>query len=243
MRRVHREVLGLALQEKLDRAQADADSRANVTTASHWEGRRKSSYLRELLILLRRMSGPHERCMYCVDSHGTDIEHFFPKAKYRDKMYRWENMLLGCVECGRFKGDLFPLSDQQQPLLINPADEEPWDHLDFDPPTGNLVARYDPTVDAYSSKGEATVEVLQLDRREALAAVYQRTYRRLCRLVDAFLTKSQSNQDLAAELKAQDDHGLLGWIFTDAGSQDPPFATLKANYPDLWADCAGIFRP
>jgi len=133
--------------------------------------------------------GERERCMYCLDSHGTDIEHFWPKAPYPERMFTWSNLLLCCAECGRLKGDRFPL-DVGRPMLIDPTAEEPWQYLDFDPETGNLVARFDLDADDWSAKGQKTVELLQLDRREALATGYRRTYRRLAAVVEHFLSES-----------------------------------------------------
>jgi hypothetical protein len=96
-------------------------------------------------------------------------------------MFVWLNLLLCCVECGRFKGDRFPLADGA-PLLVDPTAEDPWDYLDFDPTTGNVVARFDTAANDWIAKGQATVGLLQLDRREAMAAGYRKTYRRLLRL-------------------------------------------------------------
>ena len=74
-------------------------------------------------------------------------------------------------------------------MLIDPTAEEPWQYLDFDPTTGNVVARFDLDSDNWSPKGQGTVELLQLDRREALSVGYRRTYRRLAALVERHLNE------------------------------------------------------
>ena len=191
-----------------------------------WDTARKTRALRAVLAKL-----------YCHDSHGTDIEHFWPKALYPERMFRWLNFLLCCAECGRFKGDRFPL-DNGEPLLVDPTTEDPWEYLDFDPTTGNLVARFELDRNDWSAKGQATVHLLQLDRREALAAGYQHTFRRLSALVEECLaTGAPAASDLPQRLRERDDHGLLGWCLNGAGRNLPPFTALRHQRPALWQAC------
>jgi len=186
---------------------------------------------------LRAMAGARERCMYCIDSHGSDVEHFWPKGQYPERTFIWSNMLLCCTECGRFKGSRFPLADGQ-PLLVDPSAEDPWAHLDFDPDTGNLTARYDPAGQP-SAKGETTVDLLQLDRREAMAIGNLRTYRRLSAYVREVLGRGEVDTgQLVYELQQLDDHGLMGWCFGGAGARLAPFDELRRCFPDAWAACA-----
>ncbi|RYU63190.1 hypothetical protein EWI61_01670 [Methylolobus aquaticus] len=173
--------------------------------------------------------------MYCVDSHGSDIDHFWPKATYPDRAFVWSNMLLCCTECGRFKGNRFPLSNAGQPMLVDPSAEDPWEHLDFDPDTGNLTARYLANCGAPSPKGEHTVKTLKLDRREGMAAGYRRTYLRMEACVRKALTEDAIElQKLAQDLQRADDHGLLGWCLGPVGARLEPFAELRRRAPDAW---------
>lgn len=41
------------------------------------------------------------------------------------RMFKWRNLLLCCSECGRLKGNRFPLQGKK-PLLIDPTKEQPW---------------------------------------------------------------------------------------------------------------------
>ena len=148
------------------------------------------------------------------------------------------------TECGRFKGNRFPLSGTGQPLLIDPTTNDPWDHLDFDPDTGNLTARYDAASGMSSPEGECTVRVLQLDRREALAEGYRRTYLRIVACVNAALQKAAVDPTgLAEGLRRADDHGLLGWCFGAVGSRLSPFSELRRNQPEAWDACLVIGKP
>ena len=238
MRRVTRSQLDATTLRKLHERQSRADrmkAQDELDVTSDWEAARKTKPLATVLSNLKAMAGSRERCMYCVDSHGTDIEHFWPKSVYPEKMYRWQNHLLSCTACGRIKGIQFPLWNGA-PSLIDPTAEEPWQQLDFDPITGNLTARYNPDTGAWSERGKATVETLRLDRREALARGHLRTFHRLCNRVETFLVDSTESVTILLDLlREDDDHGLLGWcVYGDGGSVEP-FCRLRQHHPDVWA--------
>lgn len=240
MRSIIRDALDPPIQEQLDQKQATVNrmqQEGTLRVSDEWQKARQTSPLQSVLATLKHMTGQRERCMYCLDSHGTDIEHFWPKAPYPERMFQWPNLLLCCAECGRFKGDRFPLSDGV-PLLVDPTAEEPWLYLDFDPITGNVVARFDIGQDDWSRKGQATVETLNLDRREALAIGYQRTFRRLVALIERFFKDDDvSNETLIEALQEADDHGLLGWCFIGTGQFESPFAELREERPETWKFC------
>ena len=246
MRRVIRPELDADVHRKLKRRQTDADRKRAAGTLDvprEWQSARQTRPLHAVLATLKAMMGARQRCMYCLDSHGTDIDHFWPKTPYPERMFVWPNLLLCCAECGRFKGDRFPLADGQ-PLLLDPTAEDPWQHLDFDPATGNVVARFDVAKNDWSAKGLTTVELLQLDRREAMAAGYQKTFRRLAALVDhALAAGSPHGAKLIRALQDADDHGLLGWCFLGSGQGMSPFSELRANHARVWAGCVAALTP
>lgn len=237
MRRVFRRDLSAKTVRELNRKQLRADMKREagmLNVNEEWQRARRNKPLKEAYDTLREMAGERERCMYCGDSHGADIEHFWPKASYPERMFRWPNMLLSCTECGRIKGDRFPLLEGV-PALIDPSIENPWNFLDFDPQTGNIVARYDLARQQYILKGVQTVAVLRLDRREAISRGYQRTFQRIEERVRAILEQPQPDADtLFHELRQADDHGLLGWCFDGSGSAVPPFTDLRERHPEVW---------
>ncbi|MCC6390465.1 MAG: hypothetical protein IT167_07670 [Bryobacterales bacterium] len=210
-----------------------------LNVEKEWAGSRKTETIRDVVRVLRKMMGSRERCVYCLDSHGADIEHFWPKTPFPERMFLWPNLLLCCTECGRMKGERFPL-DLGAPLLIDPSGEDPWTYLDFDPVTGNLTPRFDANTGAFFAKGECTVKLLQLDRREALAAGYLKTWKRLISLVGEYLpTKARTPLQLAEDLLQEDEHGLLGWCFDGSGQNETPFRELREQAPETWKTCAG----
>ncbi|SMF94788.1 TIGR02646 family protein [Methylomagnum ishizawai] len=244
MRRVKRLPLGKKAVAYLGRCQKNTNRKAEagvLDIEKEWKSARKTQTMQAVLKTLQKMMGSRERCMYCLDSHGSDIEHFRPKALHHKRMFRWRNLLLCCTECGRLKGNRFP-TDGKRPLLIDPTKEEPWEHLDFIPETGHIKARFDPRINAWSPKGEKTVETLHLDRREALEAGYLKTLRRLSRIIDNFLENpSFSASHLLESLSADDEHGLLGWIFIGTGQHHPPFKDLREQHPLIWEKCMADF--
>lgn len=245
MRRFKRIRLSKRAANTLRREQAKANLKHQAGTLNveyEWGRARKNKPLKSAVAALKTMAGPRERCMYCGDSHGTDIEHYWPKGDYPERMFRWTNMLLGCTECGRIKGTQFPLADGL-PLLVKPTIDDPWQFLDFDPVTGNVFPRFYKATGSTTPKGEKTVEVLQLDRREALAAGCQLSFSRICSQINDVLPLSAPNATvLVQELGKADGHGILGWCFRGAGVKVSPLADLRKRHPAVWEDCVEAFK-
>ncbi len=120
--------------------------------------------------------------------------------------------------------------------------DNPWDFLDFDPDTNTFVARFDTALKAPSARGTKTVEVLQLDRREALEAGYRKTNLRLVALAKAALQDTSPDPEaLCSDLRNADDHGLLGWYFSGTETRISPFHELRERHPAVWQICVAAF--
>jgi uncharacterized protein (TIGR02646 family) len=242
MRKIERVALGDRIARGLRQYQAkvDASPKDGFNAQSFWNHRRrKSKTLLAVVAALKQMAGPHELCMYCVNSEAGDIEHFRPKTPYPEHMFRWENLLLCCSICGRKKGSQFPMADGQ-PLLIDPTSENPWDYLDFEPRTGNIMARIDPVSQARMPKGLTTILTFELNSRQAVSNGYKRTFRRLKTKVEELLQREFVDDDVE-RLRQEDDHGLLGWCFGKIGQKVQPFRRLYENKPQVWAICEQTF--
>ncbi|MEU4561591.1 hypothetical protein AB0F72_24685 [Actinoplanes sp. NPDC023936] len=119
--------------------------------------------------LLRRMAPGVERCMYCGDNLGTDIDHYEPLARDPLRTFDWLNHLLACSHCNsHHKRDLFPVDERGLPMLIDPTAEDPFDHLLLSLSVGEYAA--------LSEKGRLTIEVCGLNRAD-LARGRQQAYR------------------------------------------------------------------
>ncbi|HVT09056.1 MAG TPA: HNH endonuclease [Polyangia bacterium] len=104
------------------------------------------------------MAAGRQRCMYCEDSQGTDIDHFCPKSEYPLGTFDWGNLLLACSYCNsNAKRTEFPRDEEDEPLLIDPTSEDPFEHLTFVPDTG--------TYQPQTTKGEETCRVFALNRQ------------------------------------------------------------------------------
>ncbi|MGH3858993.1 HNH endonuclease [Actinokineospora sp.] len=98
-----------------------------------------------------------QRCMYCGDSLGADIDHFDPLSRSPLRTFDWLNHLLACSVCNSHqKRDLFPVDDKGRPLLIDPTSEDPFDHLLLSLSVGEYRA--------LTPKGTATIQVFGLNR-------------------------------------------------------------------------------
>ena len=240
MRRIQRVALPKLATSYLNKRQTAADrkrSKRKLDVTGDWKSARQSKTMGTVLETLQAMMGPRQRCMYCLDSHGADIEHFRPKALFPKRIYQWTNLLLCCTECGRFKGEQFPLAGRRA-LLIDPTKDDPWEYLDFDPVTGNFCARFDIERDAWSVKGEKTVQVLKLDQREALSSGCLQTLRRLSDIIQSALTGAGVDPvALMAQMQQADDHGLLAWCFSDRGIALAAFNELHREHPAAWRQC------
>ncbi len=236
MRYINRLVLRTKEQTYLSNKQKQLTLDPSMLNAA-WKSARQTAAMHAVFEILKKMAGNRERCMYCLDSQGADIEHFKPKACFPDVMFNWSNLLLCCSNCGRWKGSSFPLDPlHSTPLLIDPTAINPWDHLDFDPVTGNLTARFDISLSQFSLIGETTIKLLHL-QRESLSQGHLRNYKRLCNAVNMALTNRDALVNITNTLLSDDEYGLLHWCFKSLGQTVEPFKTLKENYPNEWSQC------
>ncbi len=107
--------------------------------------------------LLEEMAPGYQRCMYCGDSQGTDIDHFEPLSRNPLRTFDWLNHLLACSTCNsNLKRDRYPVDDDGAPLLVDPTREDPFAHLLLTLALGTYVA--------LTPKGQATIDVCGLNR-------------------------------------------------------------------------------
>lgn len=235
MRRLSRPQLPSGSTKYLARKAANLLPSSDVEKV--WKAARRTKAMGAVAQTLDGMSGSRQRCHYCSDSRSTDIEHYWPKAAYRDRVFSWENMLWICTGCNRLKGDRFEL-DGGVPLLIDPSSDDPWEFLYYDVRTGIIVARFDRVTGVQSSRGVYTTreDVLPLNI-QAVTEGRKRTVRNLVRFVSTYLeitAPTPANTDaLIAAIADNDDYGLAQWFFRYEGADDLPFKALCQNSTEL----------
>ncbi|MFO2234298.1 TIGR02646 family protein [Pseudomonas aeruginosa] len=128
---------------------------------------------------LLQVFGPF--CCYCESyahtGHGV-IERFRPRTgtraegHYRHLQNDWRNLYWACPVCNRYKSNRFPLLgdacpdmpylytvEKELPALLDPCRDDPDEHLRFDV-SGKVIP--------LSARGESTIELLDLNRRQLL---------------------------------------------------------------------------
>jgi uncharacterized protein (TIGR02646 family) len=124
---------------------------------------RQAQWFREITLVLKMMSGPGERCMFCSGSECSQVEHFRPKAVFPLQAMEWENLLWVCGICNQIKGDRFPPDTEAGEQIINPMTENVWEFFFVDE-FGNLTERWSPELGRPHPRAHATVRILGLDR-------------------------------------------------------------------------------
>jgi len=150
--------LGLRTREVL--GAADPKQKADAL----WRSTARHRYRKEILAALLRMTSGVGRCMYCEDGPGDGVEHRWPKSRYPERTFCWENLLVVCGRCNRHKLARFPLDERGEPLLIDPTAEDPADYLELSPKQGMWVPKDE------SRKGQETLRVIKLNRWELVQA-------------------------------------------------------------------------
>jgi len=131
------------------------------------------------------------------------------------------------------------------PLLLNPAEEDPWDSLFFESKTGMIAARYEAAIEAFSPRGAHTIDpkVLPLNI-EAVTEARLRTTRNLRRAVSSLLKSfdyanpaadEEGQTNLLQAIRDNDSYGLAVWFFIRDGREESPFDDLRRNHGELWA--------
>jgi hypothetical protein len=108
---------------------------------------------------LEKMAPGVQRCMYCGDNLGTDIDHFEPIGVAPIRTFEWLNHLLACSFCNsNQKRDSYPRDPSGNALLIDPTSEDPNRHLALILSNGEYRA--------LTPQGQASIDVFGLNRAD-----------------------------------------------------------------------------
>lgn len=207
--------------------------------SSEWKSFSRLRTYDELRDLLASFLGHRRRCCFCSDSMGADIEHFWPKEKYPAKAFEYVNLLLACSVCNRKKTDTFPVDPYSNPQLINPATDDPWDHVFFTPLTGLISPKMvhdDKGQVIDDMKGAKTLELLgDIINGDPAASARRRNWphlvERLAKYCDGFYDDIASWADLFGDI---DDYGLSEWLIGREGKVHPDVTALINGNLERW---------
>jgi 5-methylcytosine-specific restriction endonuclease McrA len=166
----------------------------------------------------------HHKCAYCEVRPGhvshPHVEHYRPKGlrRFEGQMFVWGNWLLSCGICNQEKWKHFP-EENGEPMLLNPAEEEPSVHLCF----------VGPRLRGITKRGRKTVELVELDRQPL-----QDERELWLDLVNSLLLLWVESQDEQVRRECREH---LIWTLQD----DAPFAGMTRTY--LGEKCPKLAHP
>ncbi|MEM9456846.1 MAG: HNH endonuclease [Myxococcota bacterium] len=242
MQKYRRPVLHSKLSDYLAKKQDDVDrTDRRLSIQEEWKRACSTKSMRRIRRTLSLAAGPDERCMYCHDSQAVTIEHYYPKSKYEDRAFDWNNFLAICSSCNVMKGDELLLGDDGQGMMINPLDVDPWEYIEYSVETDHYTARWW-TAEEEDPKGRETLDVLSKRLEHQAVMTRRRKVRvRLQGYVSSFLRDENAQagsgniQSLIDQIVEDDTFGLCDWFFFHEGSEAQPFCSLKLRHGHVWA--------
>lgn len=236
MRRLIRVECPDPIQLELASRQSLVDTGSAV--GDEWESFRSIVMYRQLRAVLEEALGWRRRCAYCSDSNGADVEHFWPKKKFPERAFRFDNMCLICTPCNRKKSQRFPRDTAGAPLMIDPFFDDPWDSVFFAPATGWIAPRMVAVVNGipqYAPKGVATLDVLgDLVNGEPARSARRRSWADIVARFAELVTGARTATSLLDGFGDIDDYGLAEWLWFREGKDSAEVVALRQANPSEW---------
>ncbi len=194
MQRLHDPGLPTAVAKKLNVYQAEVNNSGDYPTqvaeGKRLFGSRKSdAAFRTVRERLAQMCAGAQRCVYCEDSVGDEVEHIKPKDLYPEEVFRWPNYVYACGPCNSRKNNKFavitdagcvvvtrrrgkPITPPEpgEPAFINPRIENPRVLITMDLLGTFFVLPRDGLEADQTSRADFTIETLGLNRDLLLEA-------------------------------------------------------------------------
>ena len=176
-------------QKQVDAAGSYED---RVASAKAWFSRRNkhsNRTFRKVRESLTRMCSGAQRCVYCEDSVGDEVEHIQPKDLYPCLVFVWANYVYACGRCNGGKSNKFAVISGDRvvdvtrsrggpvvppepgaPAFLNPRVEDPLGFLALDLEGTFMVLSRDDLPTIARKRTEFTIETLKLNRDVLLEA-------------------------------------------------------------------------
>ena len=176
-------------QRQVDAAGSYEDRVASAKRSFSRKNQRSNATFRRVRESLTRMCSGAQRCVYCEDSVGDEVEHIQPKALYPCLVFVWTNYVYACGRCNGGKSNKFAVISGNRlvdvtrprggpvippepgaPAFLNPRVEDPLRFLDLDLEGTFMVLARDGLPDIDRERTDFTIETLKLNRDVLLQA-------------------------------------------------------------------------
>lgn len=250
MRVVSRPPLPSGASKWLVKNQGQLIGDPSIKVSERWKARRATMNRNGLVAALKRMAGSRYRCMYCGDSEGCDVEHYYPKAdaRWRSKVFDWSNLLWICAPCNRLKNSRFELDEGGRGVLLDPATDCIWDFYDYVEESGQLAPRSDLSLVGFARADATLREGLTRLSHDVVCDSRQRAARSMRRAIRAYSASAKLPEDQEEFIVHILDAGhpeLCSWYLAGLGMQLEPFATFLlqngAIIPELRARLNNLY--
>jgi hypothetical protein len=155
---IARAQLDAKLAARLDNRTAQLYARSANSSQARAAWRSADAERRGVRTYLEEMAPGIQRCMYCGDNIGTDIDHFEPISSAPMRTFEWLNHLLACSFRNSNKRDSYPRDPSGKALLIDPTSEDPSRHLVLTLSNGEYRA--------LTLQGQASIDIFGLNRAD-----------------------------------------------------------------------------
>jgi uncharacterized protein (TIGR02646 family) len=218
----------LAKRQGIANGYTEHDSRIDPA----WKGFRKTQAAGKIATLLAWVF--HGKCAYCEQELAKDIEHYFPKSRFPDRMFLWENFLWACKNCDTEKLDEFPLDADGAPVLIHPGRDEPFDYFRWNFRSGKMILHPDP---ARGERARQTRDLLGLDQF-SITDERRNKFENVRYLLARVVKEDPVAEDTIARLRDElAPHrpwlSVIRQLFTPPNDYSPLVAAARAKLPEL----------
>lgn len=179
---------------KLVEWQAEVDNSGDYATRvgaakRRFAARSSSATFRVVRQTLSRMCSGAQRCAYCEDSVGDEVEHLLPKDLYPEQVFVWENYVFSCGPCNGGKRNKFAVIQNGQlrditrrrndpitpppngqPAFINPRSENPEELLELELSQTFMFLPREELNAIDKTRADYTINFLKLNRDVLLRA-------------------------------------------------------------------------
>lgn len=243
------------LEQKQGQINALPDYAAQVAMARElWQSKGDFAVVRS--VLATQCCG-QQRCHYCEDSYGDEVEHVWPKKFYPCRAFVWHNYLLACGRCNaackRDQWAVFVNGDEEMdvtrgrhapvlpvpdgaPVFLDPHEDDPLFFIELDFVTGQFVPRA--MLSARDQKRAAyTIKILKLNDEFLLVArqvAYRDFVANIRRYVSAKQASEQEQCALELDILQRRNHQSIWAEMKRLAQEGVAHHDVLIAAPELW---------